>query len=244
MGENQDQLDKEGLTKEFLSTIPKKPLLSPVQLSANDSPVNLINCATGFWVSLNGEVFKDSKGAYLVISEKEAFIGRARYLLNFQDEIKQKKIDKEVKRLKKLVDDELGKAVENLKRALIYEGSLFPESGFEGLVYKVEEEQRREMYKRNVEKAKELVTDKTLPTYELLCSQVDLEDKKDYDFLYSWFFQGGTYQIASFDNSASDMSTLVKFFHKDSIEETISEIGKKSHLENVAKFNIEKNETL
>ena len=81
------ELEKEGLTKELLDSIPLKNLGNPVQLLPNDEPVNLIKNGTGFWVSINGELLKDAMNNYLVVSNEEAVIGRARYLFNFKEQI-------------------------------------------------------------------------------------------------------------------------------------------------------------
>lgn len=63
-------------------------------------------------------------------------------------------------------------------------------------------------------------------------------DAGNYDDLYSYFFQDGTFQIASFQENEFDV--MKKFFHREKLEETIESIRSNSHLENVAKFNVEK----
>ncbi len=92
----QKDLDKEGLTKEYLSTISVKKLGNPVQLLPNDEPVTLIKCSNGFWVSIDSEIVKDAKNNYLVVTDKEAIIGRGRYLLNFKDQIQQDELNKKI----------------------------------------------------------------------------------------------------------------------------------------------------
>ncbi len=72
----------------------------------------------------------------------------------------------------------------------------------------------------------------------------ELHEKEDWDSLYIYFFQEGIPEIASFKIpdllNNTDIDVLVKYFHRNNLEQTISEIQSKSHLENVAKFNVEK----
>jgi len=105
------ELEKEGLTKELLDSIPVKNIGNPVQLLPNDDPVNLLKCGAGFWISINGELLKDATNNYLVVSNEEAVIGRARYLLNFKTEIEKQK----GKLFEQAVSDKIKKEIDRLK---------------------------------------------------------------------------------------------------------------------------------
>jgi len=234
----QKELDKEGITKEFLSTLSVKKLGNPVQLLPNDEPINLIKCMAGFWVSVDGEILKNEKNEYLVISDKDALIGRARYLLNFKDEIKSQKIEQEIEGLKSLVDKKLDYVLDQMEEILIYSGHIVP-SGFKGTLYKMMEAEESQIVKRN--KALEIVDDDTLKLYENLKNQKELKDKKDYNSLYVFLIQKGLNEIASFDTTnLNHINALIRNFHRDKIESTIIEIQSSDHLYNIAKFNIEK----
>ena len=241
----QKELDKEGITKEFLSKLSINNLGSPVQLLPNDEPVKLVKCSTGFWVAIDGEILRDKDNSYLVISNKEALIGRARYLLNFQDEILQHKIDSEIKRLKKVTDKALDEALDKLRGCLVYAGKIDP-VGFEAIAHSIMKGDSSLAvdtvdYNNKVEAAKEIADENTQELYNKLLHQKELEENKDYSSLYSFLIQKGITEIASFDmNNQTEMNALTKFFHKDSLEKTIIEIKSSDHIYNVAKFNVEK----
>lgn len=129
------ELLKEGLTKELLDSIPLKNIGNPVQLLPNDEPVNLLKNGTGFWVSINGELLKDAMNNSLVVSNEEAIIGRARYLLNFKAEIEKQegklyeqamseKIKKEIGRLKELTHKKVETYLSEVKFLLQLAGKI------------------------------------------------------------------------------------------------------------------------
>lgn len=238
------ELEKEGLTKELLDSINLKNIGSPVQLLPNDEPVNLLKCGAGFWISINGELLKDTTNNYLVVSNEEAVIGRARYLLNFKTEIeKQKgklfeqavsdKIKKEIDRLKELTHKKVETYLSEVKFLLQLAGKIETDLIF--ILKKMTFEQNGNLEEEIIE-AKRVVE---FDWFEDSYNQIkELFEKGNYDDLYSYFFQDGTYQIASFKENEFDV--MKKFFHREKLEETIENIRSNSHLENVAKFNIEK----
>lgn len=238
------ELEKEGLTKELLDSIPLKNIGNPVQLLPNDEPVNLLKNGTGFWVSINGELLKDAKNNYLVVSNEEAVIGRARYLLNFKEQIekqegelyeqsKSEAIKKEIERLKELTREKVKKHLSTAKFALQLAGKIEKELSY--TLQKMILEQNNNLEEAIIE-ANGLVENES---FEDSYNQIkELLDKENYDELYSYFFQGGLYQIAEFKESEFDVMT--KFFHRKKIDQTIENISSNSHLENVAKFNVEK----
>lgn len=239
----QKDLDKEGITKEFLSTISAKKLGNPVQLLLNDEPVNLVKCMAGFWVSVDGELIKDKKNNYLVVSEKEAIIGRARYLLNFKEQIEKEegsiyeehlrvKIKEEIQRLKELTKEKVEKYLSEVKFLLQLSGKIETDLIF--TLKKLTFEKEGNLEQEIIEAKRVVEIDWFIESYEQIKKWLEEEN---FDDLYSYFFQNGNYQIASFDESNIDI--LVKFFHRDKLKKTIEEIGSNSHLENVAKFNVE-----
>jgi len=238
------ELEKEGLTKELLDSINLKNIGNPVQLSPNDEPVKLLKCGSGFWVSINGQLLKDATDNYLVISNEEAIIARARYLMNFQAEFeikegelyshaKSEKIKKEIVRLTELTHTKVEKYLSEVKFLLQLAGKI--EDDFLFTLKKIGLEQSGKFEEEIIE-AKRVVE---LDWFEDSYYQIkEWFDKGNYDDLYSYFFQDGNYQIASFKENEIDV--MSRFFHVEKIQETIEKIRSSSHLENVAKFNIEK----
>lgn len=240
----QKELNNEGLTKEWLSQFSSKKLGNPVQLLPNDEPVNLLKCSTGFWVSVNSELLKDAKNNYLVISDKEAIIGRARYVLNFSSEIdaennKIKKegielaIKEEISNLQLTTKEQVKTWLSKIKSILQFAGEL-PED-FSFTFTKMMHNEKGDLEK-HIEFAKEMVSGKGFK--ELYERVFYLFENQLWDNLYVMFYQEGISEIANFQEK--DIDVLIKFFHRDKIQETISEINSKSHLENVARFNVEK----
>lgn len=238
------ELEKEGLTKELLDSINLKNIGSPVQLLPNDEPVNLLKCGSGFWVSINGELLKDAMNNYLVVSNEEALIGRARYLLNFKAEIEKQegklyeqalseKIKKEIERLKELTHKKVEKYLSEVKFLLQLSGKIETDFGF--TLKKMVFEQNGHLEEVIIEANRVVEFDWFEESYNQI---KDWFDKGNYDDLYSYFFQDGTYQIAEFKENEFDV--MKKFFHREKLEETIENIRSNSHIENVAKFNIEK----
>ena len=239
----QKELDKEGITKEFLSTISLKKLGNPVQLLPNDEPVTLVKCMSGFWVSVNGQLIKDEKNNYLVVSDKEAVIGRARYLLNFKEQIEKEegaifeehlktKIKEEIENLKQITKSKVEKYISEKKFILQLAGILDTDLFFTLKKIPLSENGKLE---EAIAEAKDIASQEDyLYSYETIKNWLEIEN---YDDLYSYFFQNGTYQIAEFNENNIDV--MVKFFHRDKLEKTIEEIKTNSHIENVAKFNVE-----
>jgi hypothetical protein len=223
-------LKEEGITKEFLNSIDISKGCSPAQLKPGEEPVKLLECSSGYWVSLGfGEFLKDETGTMVVISKKEAKIGRARYLLNFKDEVYQKEIAIEIERLKKQVDEKLKHLLPQMKTVLVKAGVIEVE-GLEKAIMEIRKPDEKEL-----EFYKTIATESFANSYNKL---VELKEAGDYDSLYMLLFQDGVPLMASFQNNEIDQ--LAKFFHKDKLEDTISKISGKSHLENVAMFNLEK----
>lgn len=249
------QLLEEGITEEMISAVNMKLPINPVQLNPNDEPVNLIRCSKGFWVSVDGAMVKDANNEYFVVSDKDARIARARYLSNFdtkiqkdnaemQNKIFQKLVDQEVLRLKKEVDEKLSEAKHNIRMALLYSGLAEPE-GLEMVIMHQREHDpipgNKALYQAQSERAKQICDQDTIELYEKLSKEKELGDSKDYDSLYAFLIQGGLPQIASFSyDKPKDIAAMIRNFSHDNIAATIMEIQERGHLENVARFNIEK----
>lgn len=249
-------LKKEGITAEYLKSIDMSIEYSPVQLMPNEEPVKLIRCSTGYWVMLEfGEYLKDEKRRLVVIPEKEAKIGRARYLLNFKEEIAthqlevyESKIQSEITRLKEKVDIKVKEDLSKLRQILVMGGKIVLE-GLEAILATAIETghgsdpfsinyRDRLNYEQAKEKAIELATDEMLDSYNSL---KNLSETGQYDILYQHYFQDGLPLLASFKhNSPGDQVALVKNFHRDKIMETIDQIQSNGHLYMVAKFNVDK----
>jgi|ERR1700741_771893 len=230
-------LKKEGITKEILNKIDLDRDFSPVQLMPNEEPVQLVKCSTGFWIMPEfGKYLRDEKNNLIVIPNKEAKIGRARYYLNFQEKIQQDKIDEEIKLLKLEVDEKLKGMLPRMSEYLQYAGLLPFDDMLEALVVPIQKS--KGTYDSLVAVAKAKVNESTLSLYNRI---KELYEQEDYDSLYILLFQDGLPQIASFSvNNQQDMDALIKSFHADTIDKTISQIKSQNHLYNIAKFNVEK----
>lgn len=229
-------LKEEGITKEFLSTIDMNNSFSPVQLLPDEEPVKLIKCSTGYWVMLEfGDYLKDEKNKLVVIPDKEAKIGRARYLLNFKEEIKkaeedkiERLIQKEIINLKKKVDDRIQADINKMEEILFLAEKITVE-GFKGAIYNLLKNQPD--YQMKKQAALELADDQLLETFNRLKNE-----RYDYNIYYQYYFQDGLPLIASF--KLGETNRAFDFFKKENIEETIENIGNADHLYNVAKFNV------
>lgn len=236
------QLEIEGITEAILKSTNIHRNLNPVQLRKDENPVNLMPCGSGYWISLgNGIFLKDENNEFIVVSKEEAIIGKARFYLNFQEDALEIKIQKELSKLKNLVDEKLDSLVTSIKNALIYAGEIPNDSFAMGAILGLMAATDNPEHKILVDKAKKVVDEKTLPTYNLLKEQQDMGNDKNYDFLYDFFFQDGLPMIGEFKyNSTSDMNALVALFHRNALDHTMKTIEGKSHLYVIAKINVEK----
>jgi hypothetical protein len=252
----QPTLKQEGITPEFLKSFTMDQEYSPVQLQPNEEPVKLIRCSAGYWVMLEfGVYLKDEKRRLVVIPEKEAKIGRARYLLAFKDQIAsnagkiyEAKIQEEICRLKSQVDVRVKEDLAKMREILVLGGKI-EVTGMEAILMSVIEDASgddpfsfngRDKLKLQQRKAlaKELATDEFVNAYESLQR---LSEAGEYNTLYQHYFQDGLPLLASFTTTnAEHQAALVKNFHKDKIMATIEEIQSKDHLYMVAKFNVDK----
>lgn len=251
------ELIKEGITDVFLKSFTMDQEYSPVQLRPGEDPVKLIRCSIGYWIMLDfGEYLKDDKRRLVVVPEKEAKIGRARYLLNFKSEIETQKADiyerriqDEITRLKLQVDVRVNEGLSKMRQILKMGGKIetselesilinaIEEAGDNNDPYRVNYYDKAAYAKRK-EQAKELATDEFLRAYEIL---KNLSETKQYDILYQHYFQEGLPLLATFNHdNPTHTAALIKNFHRDKIMQTIDQIQQKDHLYMVAKFNIDK----
>lgn len=249
-------LKQEGITTEFLKSFTMDREYSPVQLMPNEDTVKIIRCSTGYWVMLEfGEYLKDEKRRLIVIPEKEAKIGRARYMLNFASQIAanngelyEAKIQEEIIRLKAQVDVRVKEDLSKMREILVMGGRI-EVTGIEAILMDAIENatgtdafdfNNNDKVVLNSRKqiAKELATDDFLSTYEALKK---LNETGQYDTLYQHYFQNGLPLLASFNrNNPTEMDAMVKNFKADKIMSTIDEIQAHDHLYMVAKFNVDK----
>jgi hypothetical protein len=249
-------LKKEGITHELLKSINMDKEYSPVQLRPNEDPVKLIQCSTGYWVMLEyGEYLKDDKRRLIVISEKEAKIGRARYILNFKaqveanrGEIYESQIQQEVIRLKAQVDVKVKEDLSKMREILVMGGKI-EVTGLEAILMDAIDNATgtdpfsfnnndKVVLNNRKQLAKELATDDLLIAYEELKR---LSEAGQYDTLYQHFFQDGLPLLASFNkNNPLEIAAMIKNFKADKIMSTIDEIQSKGHIYMVAKFNVDK----
>lgn len=250
-------LIKEGITDVFLKSFTMEHEYSPVQLRTGEGPVKLIRCLNGYWIMLEfGEYLKDEKRRLVVVSEKEAKIGRARYLLNFKEQIEiqkeeiyERRIQDEITRLKLQVDVKANDDLAKMRQILVMGGKI-ETVGLESiLINSIENASGNNdpysinyhdhvTYTKRKELAKELATDEFLSAYEVL---KNLIETKQYDILYQYYFQDGLPLLATFNHdNPTHTAALIKNLHRDKIMQTIDQIQQKDHLYMVAKFNIDK----
>lgn len=218
----------EGITKEFMDSLNMVSDHSPAQLNVGDEPVSLLECKSGFWIVSEGEILRDTQNKYIVISDREARIGRARYILNNQGLILEHKVQKEVDRLQKIAILKAKDYLKQMKGILEYtdeKDTLYIimsaiDDGFE----------------QKKEKAIKTITPEFMQQFQKINEMVD---SKDYDNMYISFCQEGLPLITSYNmNSKTDINALIKSFHIDMLPQTLDEIKTHSHIYNVAKQNV------
>jgi len=249
-------LIKEGITKDLLASINMDKQHSPVQLMPDETPVKLIKCGTGYWVMLEfGEYLKDEKNRLIVISDKDAKIGRARYMINYATEIEQERLDKleeainsEMDILKAKVDEKLNSDIKKSREILVLAGKIELEGIEKILTDAVRQANGSDPYNLNsndsyryeqrAKIAKELATPEFEDSYKLL---LRLKENTPYNSLYQQYFQEGLPLVGSFQtNSPSDLEALKKLFSRSALDQTSDDMQNKDHLYMVAKVNVEK----
>lgn len=263
------QLSEEGLTKDFLKTINLSEGHSPVQLMPNEDPVILIMCGGGFWVKLSdGTYLKDEKNKLFIVSEKQAIIGRARYLLNFQAQILQDKIDNLVRKTKLSLEMEAKTKISQMKEILKYAGHLKLE-GIETALFSMQKEQaeaslenknyhhifeqmdnpnpnqilqemeQKHQLNRHERKVNEAKEIATEPFIQAYNSLVEMLNNEDYDSLFVMLKQEGMPLLfAANKSNEKELATLSDFFHASNVSATIAEVQEKGHLYCYCKFKV------
>lgn len=234
----QKQLDKEGITKDFLNSLDMRNSYSPVQLLPGDEPCRLLANGEGFWVKdeENDSYLKGKNGQLYVVTEKEARIGRARYILNFQEEIFEEEVQKELKRLQKKVESYLTPVLEKVKEALIMTGHLTDGLAIiRNAVFSMMSEEKKSEARKNAEKIVELFP---LEKYNIYKEKID---KKDFDDIYQHIFTDGLPLLAEFHHE--DVEEAKNLLHADNIHNTLTSTEGKSHLYKVAYFNVKRKES-
>ncbi len=106
----------EGITVELVNAIDMKENYSPVQFLKGDSPARLLKCEKGYWVLFdNAQILKDAKNNAIVYTEKECRLGRARYLVNYGEQEKARKIKELCERWKRLTREAIDKIKSEVK---------------------------------------------------------------------------------------------------------------------------------
>lgn len=223
------ELLKEGITKKMIE---ETKGINPVQLLKDEEPVKLIKCTTGYWVKTDEGFLKTEKGELEIIKEIEAKIGRARYVLNFQEEITEREIQKEVENLIKITKEKVENYLSKIKKILLLAG-VINESDF-GLVLQKRIWEENGTLEAKIAEAKDIAMQEDYVfSYEKI---KEMYENEDYDCLYIHFFQQGLPEIARFD--LDDIEGLKKHFNLDNLHKTIGSIKSDNHLYNVAKFRV------
>ncbi|TQI71790.1 hypothetical protein JM79_2739 [Gramella sp. Hel_I_59] len=226
---NYKKLEKEGITKQLLASIDIKRSFSPAQLEKDEEPVKLMINSNGFWVVLGfGKFLEDEKGL-VIIPESKAKEGRARYLLNFKDEVIENEIQKEINVLKKKVEVKYKEIIDKLENILLHAGLIEPSNSLIMALIDAENTDR-------LKKAAEKIASKEMVDFYYRLKE--LYEDKNYDSLYCLLIQDGLPQIASLKIN----SPALKHFSKDNLDKTLESLKGKSHLYNVAKFKVLENQ--
>lgn len=228
-------LNNEGLTKSFIQSIDMNLNYSPVQLQKGDEPCHLLKCNAGYWVKdENGGYLKDRKGQLFIVSEKEALIGRARYVLNHQSQIFEEKVQREVRQLEKKITDYLQPVLDKVRQAHIIVGNI--SSGhtvlLDAFTTLLSEEERQS----RMNNAKGICQLMSIEKYEQYKSDIE---NKNFDDLYIMFIQQGIPELARY--SMTDIDSLKECFSSDSINGTLEHLKDKSHLYKIAYLKVKGN---
>lgn len=247
------ELQEEGLTVELVNRVLRMGVFSPVQFQKGDEPVKLLQAnEKEFWVKLSdGTFLKDGKNL-MKFDFKTCVFARARYLVKFEEKEKKLKVKEEIKRLQIEIDEKLKEVVNNIdnlfkwadfdieieKKKVGLEGALIAMAIQDGI------ENSRYFRESNAKKEHALNLFKETPREQFQAIKDNLltcHSKKDYDNLHMMLMSNGLPLIGRFKfNNKEDMNLLIKMFHRDKLEGTLDLVKKKSHLEIVAKMNVEK----
>lgn len=196
--------------------------------------VTLMKCKKGFWAGQDG-VFLKKGSSLLVLSEKEGREGQVRYFLNNKESFMEKAIagtkeeiikglEKEVKRLVKTFEDIYSKAHGKFRFS---EPNLLSDAILG--TYRKENPEHVEFAKKQLEQNPEWET--------TIASLKEKQDAGDFDSLYTILRTDGLPLLLSVRHKDEKGRELVKrLFSKEHLEETISEVKEKSHLDMVAKI--------
>ncbi|TQI72251.1 hypothetical protein JM79_3208 [Gramella sp. Hel_I_59] len=222
---NYKELEKEGITKELVKSINIKRSFSPVQFKKEEDPVKLMINSKGYWIVLGfGEFLKDGDDLVVMPAEK-VLVARARYLLNFKDEVIENEIQKEISVLKKKVDVKYKEIIDKLENILLHAGLIEPSNSLIMALIDAENTDR-------LKKAAEKIASKEMVDFYYRLKE--LYENKKYDSLYCLLIQDGLPQIASLKIN----SPTLKHFSKDNLDKTLQSLEGKSHLYNIAKFKV------
>lgn len=221
---------KEGLTLELVNAISLDKNYSPVQLQKGDEPANILKCSTGFWAMVEGKPLKDANNKMIVFSDKECQIGRARYLMNFGKEEKEKKIQELLAYWRKQLSDciekmEIGHSGGSASSLSFLNGAL------EQMIF----EQNKDIpgYEENYKMRKE--SDKKVK--DEIYNHVKILQKEGNETALIEFFEIKKFDSlmlsARFDNE-QEMKVLINTFNKEQIDNW------QGHLYKYAQIEIEK----
>lgn len=225
------QLWEEGITDELLLSINMNMDYSPVILNKGETPVNLLQCKGGFWITPEfGEFLKDESGTKIVVNAKYARIGRARYMLLHADDILNEQISRETGRIVKLVESKCSEILKKAEEILILADLIPPLDNFTSHLVKMIAPSTK------IEMAKMYATPKLL---QLRNKLKELYDNKDWDSLHSIFYSDGLPLVTTFDTTNDrDINALIAMFHKDNLLQTVNEINDFGRIRTMAKANV------
>lgn len=233
------KLKEEGITKEFLEALNMANNYSPVQLRVGEEPVKLMECAKGYWVVLEyGKYLKDENGKMVVIDKKEAKIGRARYLINFKEQVEKERFDSAVKeehdKLVKLTSQKAQETRRTIKDVLIIGGKL-EAKGLDGIHISLQEKMPN-FYERK-KACEQLATDELLAMYERLTQLIDSDNM---DSIYVFLFQDNLPELIRSTGKDIEFEVMKEMFHKDNISSTVDRANEKGHLYMLAEIKVRK----
>ena len=227
----------EGITIELLDKIQRIGKMSPVMFQKGDEPVRLVKCNDlFFWVLLPDDSYLKNGNELMKFDLKTCIIARGRYWLNYSNDEIESEIKNEIDKIKKELNKTASDMIEKFITIKRYAGFVEEKNNGLNIIDIIQSNFPQEYESRKKSAIDFLERNKTLETD--INNIEDLLKKDDFNSLYIILKSDGLPLLLSVKND--ELEVLTKYFHKDNIGNTIEMVKNKSHLELIARFNVEK----
>lgn len=245
------ELTKEGITIDLLNQVQQTGKFSPAIFQEGEDPVNLVRCNDEFfWVQLDDKTFLKDGKSLVKFDIKTCIIARARYWLLFSDKemamdsqrreaAKSKEIQAKVEEIKKSLTQQVKELSDKLAKVTRFANTDERDTGWMILnSYDPELAEKKQSDARQWVEANQ----DTIDWMETINSKLKAGD---FDWLYMTLETNGLPLLATLKtNNAGDIQFLKNKFLKNRITETLLQIAEGSHIENVARLEIERKYTV